>query len=283
MPKSNQKTAGADQPTNQRGKSRFGASGRPARVVLPERPPRAVDNEIVSILLGADPASLTAQPKEVQGVAPASPVDDAPALAVVETPALRDSGQTEATIGAKQPLPAEPEASAGPAESSQIGHTNVVAVEVTPDSQVHTGVAEASLPAHPEVVPTPPARTRRGSSSPSVRADSGGVAPTAQGPSHGNLTVSSFEEFAERWKHGLRKGQLKICEVLYQKTYAVGQTECVTSFAELGRLSGLKMRQCFNIIAQLEALKFVERSRSASSSNKKDQGSVIRFHLYPVQ
>jgi hypothetical protein len=97
------------------------------------------------------------------------------------------------------------------------------------------------------------------------------------------VTVSSFGEFAERWKHGLRKGQLKICEVLYQKTYAVGQTECVTSFAELGRLSGLKMRQCFNIIAQLEALKFVERTRSAATSNKKDQGSVIRFHLYPVQ
>jgi DNA-binding MarR family transcriptional regulator len=96
-------------------------------------------------------------------------------------------------------------------------------------------------------------------------------------------SISSFEEFAERWKHGLRKGQLKLCEVLYQKTYAVGQTECVTSFSELGRLSGLKMRQCFNVIAQLEALKFIERSRSADTSNKKDQGSVIRFHLFPVQ
>jgi hypothetical protein len=97
------------------------------------------------------------------------------------------------------------------------------------------------------------------------------------------MSISSFEEFAERWRHGLRKGQLKICEVLYQKTYAVGQTECVTSFSELGRLSGLKMRQCFNVIAQLEALKFVERARSEGSSNKKDQGSVIRFYLYPVQ
>ncbi len=76
---------------------------------------------------------------------------------------------------------------------------------------------------------------------------------------------------------------MKICEVLYQKTYAVGRTECVTSFSELGRLSGLKMRQCFNIIAQLEALRFVERSRSESTSNKKDQGSVIRLHLYPAQ
>ena len=106
----------------------------------------------------------------------------------------------------------------------------------------------------------------------------GAMRTDAQGGS-----ISSFDEFAERWKHGLRKGQLKICEVLYEKTYAVGRTECVTSFSEIGRLSGLKMRQCFNIIAQLEALKFVERSRSTDTSNKKDQGSVIRFYLFPIQ
>jgi hypothetical protein len=93
--------------------------------------------------------------------------------------------------------------------------------------------------------------------------------------------ITTFDEFVERWKHGLRKGQLKVCEVLYQKTYALGATECVTSFSELGRLSGLKMRQCFNIIAQLEALKFVERAKSEDTSNKKDQGSIIRFYLFP--
>ena len=95
------------------------------------------------------------------------------------------------------------------------------------------------------------------------------------------MAISSYDEFAERWKHGLRKGQLKVCEVLYQKTYALGTAECITSFSELGRLSGLKMRQCFNIIAQLEALKFVERAKSESTSNKKDQGSIIRFFLFP--
>jgi hypothetical protein len=283
MPKSSQKPASADQPSNQRGKSRFGTSGRPARVVLPERPPRAVDNEIVSILLGADPASLTAQPEEVQGVAPAPPVETTTALVVAEAPSHSDSGQTEAPVETELPLTADPEVSVGPAVGSQTGRANVVAAEVTADSQAPAKVVDTSLPERPEVAPTPPARARRASSSPSVRPDSGGAAPTAQGPAHGDVTVSSFEEFAERWKHGLRKGQLKICEVLYQKTYAVGQTECVTSFAELGRLSGLKMRQCFNIIAQLEALKFVERTRSAATSNKKDQGSVIRFHLYPVQ
>ncbi|MDQ3257408.1 MAG: hypothetical protein M3R15_26580, partial [Acidobacteriota bacterium] len=96
-----------------------------------------------------------------------------------------------------------------------------------------------------------------------------------------DLTISSFADFAERWKHGMRKGQLKVCEVLYQKTYALGEIECITSFSEMGRLSGLKMRQCFNIIAQLEALKFVQRAKSEATSNKKDQGSIIRFLPFP--
>jgi hypothetical protein len=105
---------------------------------------------------------------------------------------------------------------------------------------------------------------------------SGSLARNTQDPA-----ISTFEEFAERWKHGLRKGQLKVCEALYQKTYALGETQCVTSFSEPGRLSGLKMRQCFNVIAQLEALKFVERAKSGTTSNKKDQGSIIRFYLFP--
>ena len=97
----------------------------------------------------------------------------------------------------------------------------------------------------------------------------------------GDQPIISFEGFVNRWRHGLRKGQFKVCEVLYQKTYAVGTTECVTSFSELAQLSGLKIRQCFNIISQLEALGFVERNRSITSSNKKDQGSLLRFHLFP--
>lgn len=283
MPKSSQKNAGADQPANQRGKSRFGASGRPARVVLPERPPRAVDNEIVSILLGADPAALAAQAEGVKSEASAAPAAVPPALVPVEAPVTPPAGTGDAPTVAGPAPSGEIETTAGGGQGTPEVHSIVEATALSVDTAVPVGANVAPLSAPPEIVTSRPERPRRSSSVPAARRASEVAAPAVQPLITREVAISSFEEFAERWKHGLRKGQLKICEVLYQKTYAVGRTECVTSFAELGRLSGLKMRQCFNIIAQLEALRFVERSRSESTSNKKDQGSVIRFHLYPIQ
>lgn len=91
----------------------------------------------------------------------------------------------------------------------------------------------------------------------------------------------AFQSFVERWKHALRKGQLKMCEVLFQKTYAQGRNDCETSYSELSGLTGLTMRQCFNIMGQLEALKFIERYPSAGGANRKGQGSKIIFYLFP--
>ena len=88
-----------------------------------------------------------------------------------------------------------------------------------------------------------------------------------------------FEEFRARWKPFLRKGQLKICEVLYEKTHAIGHTNCTTSFSELAVLSGLKLRQCFNIISQLEEMGLVERFRLAKGSNKVHAGSTFHFYF----
>jgi hypothetical protein len=283
MPKSTRKPASADQPANQRGKSRFGASGRPARVVLPERPPRAVDNEIVSILLGADPTALATQAEGVKSDAPAVPAAVTPALIPVEAPATPATDSGDARSEAKLAPAGDPEATADPRQGASAVHTIVGATEVIVDAGTPGPAHVAPLPAPAEVTTPPAARPRPASPAPVARRASEGATPVVQETVTREGAISSFDEFAERWKHGLRKGQLKICEVLYQKTYAVGRTECVTSFSELGRLSGLKMRQCFNIIAQLEALGFVERSRSESTSNKKDQGSVIRFHLYPAQ
>ena len=282
MPKSSEKAAGADQPANQRGKSRFGTSGRPGRVVLPERPPRVVDNDIVSILLGGDPAALTAQAEDVKSVAPAELADAAPVLAVVEAAAPSDVRPAEALTRAEPPPVGDVETTADPAHSTSLQPRISEETGFTPNKGL---LPEAAVPltTPPEKAPPAPARASRAPKVPTARGIDEGATPDVQKADSRDLSVSSFEEFAERWRHGLRKGQLKICEVLYQKTYAVGHTECVTSFSELGRLSGLQMRQCFNIIAQLEALRFVERARSSSTSNKKDQGSVIRFHLYPVQ
>jgi hypothetical protein len=277
MAKTSEKVAASKQPESQRGKNRFDVQPRSNRVVLPDRPPREVDNEIVSILLGGDPASLTAQ------------APDETTLPLVEVAPL--SSQAESTSSIQDPKREEKSANSQSTATSQLLATPFASsfegrqatvtdssARTSTDLESPVGRSMAKIKKAPSVPP-------RDISSRNVslpQSDDGKSAITlAEHVPAQDMAISSFEEFAERWKHGLRKGQLKVCEVLYQKTYALGTAECITSFSELGRLSGLKMRQCFNIIAQLEALKFVERAKSESTSNKKAQGSIIRFFLFP--
>lgn len=272
MAKQSEKPAADKQPESQRGKSRFGVQPRSNRVVLPDRPPREIDNEIVSILLGGDPSSLSASVSEESN----SPIVAAPPPApAVISPPIEDprSDKNPDIFSAEAPLH---EVKSAPSSKT---HPSRVKNSPTRISPVLEPLAERSTP---QIESTPSVSTR-GISDRSASLPRSGVDRSAKAPAENiqDPTIASFEEFSERWKHGLRKGQLKVCEVLYQKTYALGETECITSFSELGRLSGLKMRQCFNIIAQLEALRFVERAKSNTTSNKKDQGSIIRFYLFP--
>src|SRR4051812_665567 len=92
MAKQSGKVAADKQTESHRGKSRFAVQPRSNRVVLPDRPPRQVDNEIVSILLGGDPASLSAV--EVPG-SPAS--QEAETLAPIQ-----DFRQEEKTIAPEE-------------------------------------------------------------------------------------------------------------------------------------------------------------------------------------
>src|ERR1044071_6637181 len=179
-----------------RGRRRFEPTAEPDRKVLPERPRREVDHEIVADLLGGDPARLT----------------------VVE--------------------PTEP----------------------------------ARLPATVPVRPERPAKIEAAAS----------VASPLQSIPLGEASFApGFQSFVDRWRHALRKGQIRMCEVLFQKTYALGRTDCETSFSELASLTGLTMRQCFNIMSQLEALKFIERQPTVGGGNRKGQGSRIIFYLFP--
>ncbi|MGB8509188.1 MAG: hypothetical protein WCD76_12445 [Pyrinomonadaceae bacterium] len=275
MAKTSEKVAADKQPESQRGKSRFGVQPRSNRVVLPDRPPREIDNEIVSILLGGDPTSLAA-PIAEESTSPVATVPTSHSKADI-APSLQDRRQDDKpTVSDKADITQQVEV-ASSSEPSQVSvtdsQTSISSVSDTPSRRSLSKVEVASP------VPVRGVSGRGTSLTHSTAARSSGL--TSENTQAQDLTITSFEDFAERWKHGMRKGQLKVCEVLYQKTYALGETECVTSFSELGRLSGLKMRQCFNIIAQLEALKFVERAKSENTSNKKDQGSIIRFFLFP--
>lgn len=93
------------------------------------------------------------------------------------------------------------------------------------------------------------------------------------------VTAISFGDFSKRWSPILRSGQMSVCRVLFEMTYAVGQTECFTSMPKLAAAAGLKERQCYNVVAQLELLGFIERPEIFNTPTKK--GTIFRLSLTP--
>jgi len=89
----------------------------------------------------------------------------------------------------------------------------------------------------------------------------------------------SFAEFSKRWAPILRSGQMSVCRVLFDMTYEVGLAECFTSMPKLALAAGLKERQCYNVVAQLELLGFIERPEIFNTPTKK--GTVFRLFLSP--
>lgn len=90
---------------------------------------------------------------------------------------------------------------------------------------------------------------------------------------------ASFGDFSKRWAPILRSGQMSVCRALFDLTYGAGLTECFTSMPKLAAAAGLKERQCYNVVAQLELLGFIERPEIFNTPNKK--GTVFRLFLTP--
>ena len=95
----------------------------------------------------------------------------------------------------------------------------------------------------------------------------------------GKVADVSFGEFSKRWSPILRSGQMSVCRVLFDMTYGAGQAECFTSMPKLAVAAGLKERQCYNVVAQLELLGFIERPEIFNTPTKK--GTVFRLFLSP--
>jgi hypothetical protein len=89
----------------------------------------------------------------------------------------------------------------------------------------------------------------------------------------------AFGDFAKRWSPILRSGQMSVCRALFEMTHGVGQTECFTSMPKLAAAAGLKERQCYNVVAQLELLGFIERPDIYNTPAKK--GTVFVLYLSP--
>lgn len=98
-------------------------------------------------------------------------------------------------------------------------------------------------------------------------------------PISNNALEASFGDFSKRWAPILRSGQMSVCRALFDLTYAVGRAECFTSMPKLAAAAGLKERQCYNVISQLELLGFIERPEIFNTPSKK--GTVFRLFLTP--
>lgn len=70
-----------------------------------------------------------------------------------------------------------------------------------------------------------------------------------------------------------------VCRALFEMTYELGRTECFTSMPKLAAAAGLKERQCYNVVTQLEQLGFIERPEIFNTPTKK--GTIFRLHLSP--
>jgi len=109
--------------------------------------------------------------------------------------------------------------------------------------------------------------------------DIAGVSAAARSAVTGAAPPSTFAEFSRRWSPILRSGQMGVCRALFEMTYEAGLTECFTSMPRLAEAAGLKERQCYNVVGQLELLGFIERPEIFNTPTQK--GTVFRLNVEP--
>jgi hypothetical protein len=106
-----------------------------------------------------------------------------------------------------------------------------------------------------------------------------GVSLTGKSSAAGDALPMTFAEFSRRWSPILRSGQMSVCRALFELTYEAGQMECFTSMPRLAEAAGLKERQCYNVVGQLELLGFIERPEIFNTPTQK--GTVFRLNIEP--
>jgi hypothetical protein len=106
-----------------------------------------------------------------------------------------------------------------------------------------------------------------------------GVPAAVRPETGGEALPLSFAEFSRRWSPILRSGQMGVCRALFEMTHEAGLTECFTSMPRLAEAAGLKERQCYNVVGQLELLGFIERPEIFNTPTQK--GTVFRLNLEP--
>ena len=107
------------------------------------------------------------------------------------------------------------------------------------------------------------------------------VTPTIEQPPEAEATLDaglSFEDFENSFRKRLSKGQLRVCKVIFERTYAVGSTTCLIRVNDIMEQAQVKRRNLFLSLNELEKAGFIERGAVYNTPTKR--GMEIRF--YPV-
>jgi hypothetical protein len=151
------------------------------------------------------------------------------------------------------------------AQEEALLNITVPPVHTTPAKKIAGVASDSSTEAH-----STPAQN--------IAGVAGSIAPQPS-TTPNKVPLVPFADFSKRWAPILRSGQMSVCRVLFEMTHAVGQQECFTSMPKLASAAGLKERQCYNVVAQLEQLGFIERPEIFNTPTKK--GTIFRLFLSP--
>lgn len=170
------------------------------------------------------------------------------------------------------PHPVKQPAPPGTSNKSEAGSPENQVGEARPAAgALKLGDAEPRRGEQPEAATPRAGRSLTAVAGPGI---GGKVVPVGSG-------VPSFESFVERWgfvlRSGGRAGKLRICEVLYNNTYAVGRETFFTSYDKLAKLTNLEKKQCSINVRQLESLGFLERLNIYNTATR--QGTEFKLHL----
>lgn len=180
-------------------------------------------------------------------------------------PAKREAGKSKFRLPERPPRPLEENPLREllkEAKEQEAALDPSVALRATPAKKI-AGVRQSSAARASET----PAIPRAGVSSVEP------IATADQSPAY------TFADFSKRWSPILRSGQMGVCRALFEMTYEQGRDECFTSMPKLAEAAGLKERQCYNVVGQLELLGFIERPDIFNTPTQK--GTIFKLYMEP--
>jgi len=92
--------------------------------------------------------------------------------------------------------------------------------------------------------------------------------------------LSSFDEFARKWKRYLYPGQLAVMRTLFEMTLDRGLFECFTQYSQIASATKMTRRNCINVMNSLVERGFVERLEVRNDASGK--GINLRVHPDPL-